>query len=57
MMKDSIYQKYITILNFYVSNGVLNKAKFDRLRRETDDSIIKGKYVNTHFSERNTTSR
>lgn len=57
MMKDSISQKYITILNFYVSNGALNKAKFDRLRRETDDPIVKGKYINTHFSERNTTSR
>lgn len=57
MMKDSISQKHITILNFYVSNGALNKAKFDRLRRETDDPIVKGKYINTHFSERNTTSR
>lgn len=46
MMKNSIYQKYMTIINFYVSNRALNKVKFDKLHRETNNLIVKGKYIN-----------
>lgn len=36
----------MTIINFYVSNGALNKIKFDKLHRETTNPIVKGKYIN-----------